>query len=91
MKKVLFISLASVFLAACTHSVYAKKGNATVVSSKYLSPEVVQLVVKKDNGELVTLTRQYDSHAAVGARVNVADEVNHQDEDLKTIRRYEFK
>lgn len=91
MKKVLLISLVSVLLAACTHSVYAKKGNATVVSSKYLSSEVVQLVVQKDSGELVTLTRKYDSHAAVGARVNVADEANHQDKDLKTIRRYEFK
>lgn len=40
----------------------------------------------------MTLTRQYDSHATVGARVTVADQENKQDSDLKTmIHRYEFK
>lgn len=78
-------------LAACTQSVYSKKGNATILFSKPLSPDVVELVVEKDNGERVTMTRKYDSHATVGARVNVSDLYQHQDEDLNTIRRYEFK
>ncbi|QBQ63443.1 deoxyribose-phosphate aldolase [Actinobacillus indolicus] len=91
MKKFSLIVLMSAVLAACTADVYSDKGNATVVSSKYLSENVVELVVKKDNGELVTMTREYDAHAAVGARVNVTDSYNHEDPDLKTIRRYEFK
>lgn len=91
MKKFSLIVLMSVVLAACTADVYSDKGNATVLSSKYLSENVVELVVKKDNGELVTMTREYDAHAAVGARVYVTDNYSHQDSDLKTIRRYEFK
>ncbi len=91
MKKFSLIVLMSAVLAACTADVYSDKGNATVVSSKNLSDNTVELVVKKDNGELVTMTREYDAHAAVGARVNVTDNYNHEDPDLKTIRRYEFK
>lgn len=91
MKKLSLVALMTVALAACTQDVYSTKGNATVLSSKDLSPEVVELVVKKDDGEVVTMTRKYDSHAAVGARVNVTDKYEHQDADLKTIRRYEFK
>ncbi len=91
MKKFSLIVLMSAVLAACTADVYSDKGNATVVSSKNLSDNTVELVVKKDNGELVTMTREYDVHAAVGARVNVTDNYNHEDPDLKTIRRYEFK
>lgn len=91
MKKLSLVVLMSAVLAACTQDVYSTKGNATVLSSKDLSPEVVELVVKKDNGEVVTMTRKYDAHAAVGARVNVSESYNHEDADLKTIRRYEFK
>lgn len=91
MKKLSLAVLASLTLAACTADVYSDKGNATVLSSKPLSNEVVELVVQRDNGETVTLTREYDAHAVVGARVHLADEIKNQDEDLKTIRRYEFK
>ncbi|WP_373777186.1 deoxyribose-phosphate aldolase [Glaesserella sp.] len=91
MKKLSLIVLMSAVLAACTANVYSNKGNATVISSKTVSPGVEELTVKKDNGELVTLTRAYDAHAAVGARVVVADTYNQEDADLKTIRRYEFK
>lgn len=91
MKKLSLVVLMGMALAACTQDVYSTKGNATVLSSKDLSPEVVELVVKKDNGEVVTMTRKYDAHAAVGARVVVSDNYDHQDSDLKTITRYEFK
>lgn len=91
MKKFSLVALMTVALAACTQDVYSTKGNATVLSSRDLSPEVVELVVEKDDGEIVTMTRKYDAHAAVGARVNVTDKYEHQDADLKTIRRYEFK
>ncbi len=91
MKKLSLAVLASLVLAACTADVYSKKGNATVLSSKYLSEDVVELTVQKDNGENVTLTRKYDAHAAVGARIHLADEIQNEDSDLNTIRRYEFK
>ena len=78
-------------LAACTADVYSTKGDATILSSKDISKDVVELTVQKDNGEIVTLKRKYDSHATVGARVTVADQENKQDADLNTIRRYEFK
>ncbi len=78
-------------LAACTADVYSTKGDATILSSKDISKDVVELTVQKDNGEIVTLKRKYDSHATVGARVTVADQDNKQDADLNTIRRYEFK
>lgn len=91
MKKYSLILLMSAVLAACTAETFSKQGNATIVSSKYLSENVVELVVKKDSGELVTMTREYDAHAAVGTRVNVTETYNHQDPDLKTIVRYEFK
>lgn len=91
MKKLSLVVLASLVLAACTADVYSDKGNATILSSKQLSNDVVELTVERDNGERVNLTRKYDSHAAVGARVNLADEIQNQDSDLKTIRRYEFK
>lgn len=91
MKKISLALLVSMVLAACTAEVYSDKGNATILSSKDLSKDVVELTVQKDNGEIVTMTRQYDSHAAVGARVNVTDNYEHKDADLKTITRYEFK
>lgn len=91
MKKLSLAVLASMILAACTAEVYSNRGDATILSSKEISKDVVELTVQKDNGEIVTLTRQYDSHAAVGARVTVADQDNNQDADLNTIRRYEFK
>ncbi|AFU19539.1 hypothetical protein [Actinobacillus suis] len=91
MKKFSLAVLATVALAACTQDFYSDKGNATVLSSKDLSKDVVELTVRKDNGEVVTMTREYDSHAAVGARVNVSDNYEHKDPDLKTIHRYEFK
>lgn len=48
-------------------------------------------MVRKDDGEQVVLLREYDSHVTVGSRVSVKDAENHQDEDLKSIHRYEFK
>ncbi|OOH86300.1 deoxyribose-phosphate aldolase [Pasteurellaceae bacterium 15-036681] len=91
MKKISLVMLISMVLAACTAKVYSEKGNATILTSKNLSGNVVELVVQKDNGELVTMTRERDEHAAVGARVYVTETYNHQDPDLKTIQRYEFK
>lgn len=91
MKKLSLAVLVSMVLAACTAEVYSTKGDATILSSKDISKDVVELTVQKDNGEIVTLTRKYDSHATVGARVTVADKDNNQDADLNTIRRYEFK
>ena len=89
------LSLAAVFsaivLSACTADFYADKGNATILDSKDLGDNKVELTVQKNNGEKMKLTREYDAHATVGARVVVADENHQQDEDLKTIRRYEFK
>lgn len=91
MKKLSLAVLASIVLAGCTANVYSDKGNATILDSKFLSNDVVELTVQKDNGEVVKMTRQYDAHAAVGARVTVSDNYEHQDSDLKTITRYEFK
>lgn len=91
MKKFSLAVLVAMALSACTADFYADRGNATILDSKDLPGNKVELTVKKDNGETATLTREYDAHAAVGARVNVADETRQQDEDLKTIRRYEFK
>ncbi|MDH2998166.1 deoxyribose-phosphate aldolase [Pasteurellaceae bacterium LFhippo2] len=91
MKKFSLVVLMSAVLAACTADVYSDKGNATVLSSKNLSDSVVELVIQKDSGELVTMTRERDEHATVGARVNVTETYNHEDPDLKTITRYEFK
>lgn len=91
MKKLSLAVLVSMVLAACTADVYSTKGDATILSSKGISKDVVELTVQKDNGEIVTLKRKYDSHATVGARVTVADQENKQDADLNTIRRYEFK
>ena len=91
MKKLSLAVLVSMVLAACTADVYSTKGDATVLSSKDISKDVVELTVQKDNGEIVTLKRKYDSHVTVAARVTVADQDNSQDADLNTIRRYEFK
>lgn len=91
MKKLSLAVLLSMVLAACTAEVYSTKGDATILSSKDISKDVVELTVQKDNGEIITLKRKYDSHATVGARVTVADQDNNQDADLNTIRRYEFK
>ena len=91
MKKLSLAVLVSMVLAACTADVYSTKGDATILSSKDISKDVVELTVQKDNGEIVTLKRKYDSHATVGARVTVADQDNSHDADLNTIRRYEFK
>ena len=91
MKKLSLTVLVSMVLAACTADVYSTKGDATILSSKDVSKDVVELTVQKDNGEIVTLKRKYDSHATVGARVTVADQENKQDSDLNTIHRYEFK
>nr|WP_314741776.1 deoxyribose-phosphate aldolase [uncultured Haemophilus sp.] len=91
MKKLSLAVLLSMVLAACTSEVYSTEGDATILSSKDISKDVVELTVQKDNGEIITLKRKYDSHATVGARVTVADKDNGQDADLDTIRRYEFK
>ena len=91
MKKLSLAVLVSMVLAACTAGVYSTKGDATILRSKDISKDVVELTVQKDNGEIVTLKRKYDSHATVGARVTVADQDNSQDADLNTIHRYEFK
>ncbi|MEG9490666.1 deoxyribose-phosphate aldolase [Mannheimia indoligenes] len=91
MKKLSLAVLATFALAACTADFYSGQGNATVLSSKNLSSDNVELTLQRDNGETVTLVRKNDAHAAVGARVHLADEIKNQDGDLKTIRRYEFK
>ncbi|EIJ67512.1 deoxyribose-phosphate aldolase [Haemophilus parahaemolyticus] len=91
MKKLSLAVLVSMVLAACTAEVYSNRGDATILSSKNISNDVVELTVQKDNGEIVTLKRKYDSHATVGARVTVTGQENKQDSDLKTIHRYEFK
>lgn len=91
MKKLSLAVLMSLVLAACTAEVYSSKGNATILSSKPLSSNTVELVVQRDSGENVTLIRKADEHAAVGARVYLADEIQNQDSDVKTIKRYEFK
>ena len=91
MKKLSLAVLASLILAACTADVYSDKGNATVLSSKAVSNEQVELVVQRDNGETVKLIRKNDEHAAVGARVYLNDEIKNQDSDIQTIKRYEFK
>lgn len=91
MKKLSLVVLMSAVLAACTADVYSGKGNATVLSSKALNADTVELTIAKDDGEVVTMTRKYDAHASVGARVIVGDAQANRDEDLKTIHRYEFK
>lgn len=91
MKKLSLVLLMSAALAACTADVYSTEGNATILSSKTLDDNTVELTIAKDDGEVVTMTRQYDAHAAVGARIVVGDAQQNQDSDLKTIRRYEFK
>ncbi|MGX2950169.1 deoxyribose-phosphate aldolase [Ursidibacter sp. B-7004-1] len=91
MKKFSLVMLMSAVLAACTADVYSDKGNATILDSKDLDANTVELTVAKDDGEVVKMVRKYDSHAAVGARIVVGDAQANQDEDLKTIRRYEFK
>lgn len=91
MKKLSLVVLISAVLAACTADVYSDKGNATVLASKMVDANTVELTLAKDDGEVVTMMRQYDAHAAVGARVTVGNAQENKDEDLKTIRRYEFK
>ena len=91
MKKLSLALLMSLVLAACTAKVYSDKGNATVVGSKNLDQDTVELTIAKDNGEIAKVVRKYDAHAAVGARVIVDDTQANQDSDLKTITRYEFK
>ncbi|WP_373767532.1 deoxyribose-phosphate aldolase [Glaesserella sp.] len=91
MKKLSLIVLMSAALTACTAEMYSSNGNATIISSKPIDTKVEEITVKKDSGEVVTMTRHYDAHAAVGARVHVSDTYNQEDADLKTIRRYEFK
>lgn len=89
MKKSAFVLTAGLLLIGCTAEVYTEKGNATILTSKNLSDQVQELTVRRDNGEVVTVTREFDSHAAVGARVNLAD--GEDNPALKTIHRYEFK
>lgn len=91
MKKFSIIILTSVILAACTADIYSNSGNATILASKTLSKDVVELKVQKDDGQIITMTREYDSHATVGARVVVDEAEENLDSQLKTIRRYEFK
>lgn len=91
MKKLSLVLLMSAVLAACTADVYPSKGNATILTSKTLDADTVELTIGKDDGEVVTMTRKYDAHATVGARVIVGDAQANQDADLKTVRRYEFK
>lgn len=91
MKKLSIAMLVTLILSGCSADVYSDKGNATILSSKFISNDAVELTVQRDNGETVTLSRKYDAHATVGARVNLADEIQNQDSDLKTIVRYEFK
>lgn len=90
MKKLSLVLLASL-LAACTAETYTKQGNATILSSKAVDQNNVELTIAKDDGEIVKMTRLYDAHATVGARITVGDAKANRDEDLKTITRYEFK
>ncbi|QIW14922.1 deoxyribose-phosphate aldolase [Pasteurellaceae bacterium RH1A] len=96
MKKLSLVVLMSMVMAACTANVYNKQGNAQVVTSKAIGQtkegkEVVELLVRKDNGEEVVMTREYDAHVTVGSRIHVSEKYDHQDPDLISIRRYEFK
>lgn len=91
MKKLTLIALMSLVMTACTANCYSGKGNATVLTSKNITDKTVELTVKKDDGNVLTLQRQYDSHVVPGSRVNVSDEYNKQDSDLVSIKRYEFK
>ncbi|AIK18264.1 deoxyribose-phosphate aldolase [Glaesserella parasuis] len=86
MKKLSSILLIGIISVACTAEKYTSEGNATIVTSEYLSFDSVKLTIKKDNGELVTINRKYDAHATVGGRVHI-NEMNR----LETIPRYEFK
>lgn len=86
MKKLSSILLIGIISVACTAEKYTSEGNATIVTSEYLSFDSVKLTIKKDNGELVTINRKYDAHATVGTRVHI-NEMNR----LETIPRYEFK
>lgn len=91
MKKLSLVLLMSAVLAACTADVYPSKGNATILNSKTVDADTVELTIGKDDGEVVKMMRKYDAHATVGARVIVGDAQANQDPDLKTVRRYEFK
>ena len=82
--------LMSMALSACTAEVYSDRGNASVLSSKNLDQNTVELTVAKDNGEIVTIVRQYDSRTVVGARL-IVDDAQSKDDSVKTVHRYEFK
>lgn len=89
MKKFVLVTVVSSLLVACSAEVYSKKGNATILSSRYVSDDKVELVVVNDKNESFTIVRPYDAHATVGSRVYLTHD--EQKTELETIRRYEFK
>lgn len=91
MKKLTLVALVCLMMTACTASSYANKGNATVLTSKFINNDAIELTIQKDNGQVITMFRKYDGHVTVGSRVNVNEEYNQQDSDLISITRYEFK
>ncbi|QGM81493.1 deoxyribose-phosphate aldolase [Otariodibacter oris] len=91
MKKFSLVILTSMILAACTAGVYTNTGNATILSSRTLTDDTVELTIQKDDGQIVKMNRQYDAHATVGARVTIDETQEDVDSQLDTIRRYEFK
>lgn len=91
MKTLTTAIILSLALSACTAQVYTNKGNATVLTSKDISKDVSELTVRRDNGEVLTIQREYDAHATAGARIYLADPYENRSSDLTTIRRWEFK
>ena len=90
MKKVSLVVLMIAALSACTETIYWHKGNASIIDSKSISAERVELVIQKDSGELVTLQRERDERASVGARVSLT-ESNGKQPNLVIIQHHEFK
>lgn len=90
MKKLSLAILMSLTLAACTANVYTDEGNASVVSTAPKGTttdgkEVVELTLVTDDGQEVVMLREYDAHVTVGSRVTLTED------DLNSLRRFEFK
>ena len=90
MKKLSLVVLMIAALSACTETIYSHQGNASIIDSKSISAERVELVIQKDSGELVTLQRERDERASVGARVSLT-ESNGKQPNLVIIQHHEFK
>ena len=89
MKKLILVVLMIATLSACTAGVYANRGNASIIRSKPVSAETVELTIQKDSGEVVTLTRGHNGKAAVGARVHLIEDG--EQPDIVLVNRYDFK